>query len=204
MPVIKNPAIRDRNAQRIYGCSYDEVVRLNGGENPRKPGTVAMLYTTQRTAASKRGIGWEITLAEWLDVWMSSGKWHLRGVGRGAYCMARHGDAGPYRVGNISIATIESNSSDGVRKARRNPNFRRLPAGGGRGWTFREGARSPYQVVVAGKYVGSYATVNEAKAAYEAAVERHNEAIREARVARSKQSNFFARSASIRRLPTVS
>lgn len=43
-------------------------------------------------------------------------------------------------------------------------------AGSGRGWTYRPGGgKLPYQVVLAGKYIGVYATESEAVSAYKAA-----------------------------------
>ena len=67
----------------------------------------------QRRSAKGRGIDFELTYEEWLDIWMSSGFAHLRGKGTGTYCMARHNDIGPYAVGNVSIITFEQNVIDG-------------------------------------------------------------------------------------------
>ena len=53
-----------------------------------------------------------MTFEEWLQVWMDSGKLHLRGAGRGKYCMARNDDLGDYAVGNVEIRSNEENSRD--------------------------------------------------------------------------------------------
>ena len=69
-------------------------------------------FYQQRKAANKRNIVFNLTYDEWLDVWQSSGKLHLRGVGKGKYCMARKGDQGPYEIGNIEIIPFEQNNRD--------------------------------------------------------------------------------------------
>jgi hypothetical protein len=53
-----------------------------------------------------------MTFDEWLQVWMDSGKLHLRGNGRGKFCMARKNDLGDYAVGNVEIKPCEENSRE--------------------------------------------------------------------------------------------
>lgn len=180
MPVIKDPAIRDRNSMLFYGCCEAEAINLNDGLPLRQKGTPAYRYYSQRHSAHARGIGWEITFREWLSVWIESGHLNERGVGIGGYCMARHGDQGPYKVGNVSIQTVQQNSRDGIEKARPAINARASRAGHsgnlglGRGWTYRDKGVRRYQVLIADKYVGCFLTQEEAEAAYRAAVaERH-------------------------------
>lgn len=170
MPVIKNPQIRERNSFRIYGCSEAEAVRWNGGMALRTAGCVAARYTHQRTAAFKRGVGWEITFPEWMTIWQQSGHMGLRGVGIGCYCMARNQDVGPYKIGNVSIQLCTTNSRDGLEIARPS-----IPSriGEGRGWTYREGVANPYQVVCKKKYIGAFRSVALAEAAYRDEVNRH-------------------------------
>lgn len=180
MPATKNPVILERNAQSLFGCSRATALLLNEGAPLRQPGSRASRYLYQRTAAGKRGIGWEITFPEWLSIWMESGHWEQRGVGIGTYCMSRHRDIGPYKVGNVSIKTNVENSREGIEKARpamRLTSRRQAHLGGpsgqlgrGRGWTFVAARKTPYQVVVGSKYIGSFATQQEAEAAYRAAV----------------------------------
>ncbi len=178
MPKILDPVLKERHAMAIYGCSLAQALAANGGMELRERGSLSMRYISQRGTAKKRGIAWEISFPEWCGIWHESGKLHLRGTGRGAYCMARHGDTGPYAPGNVSICTVEANSSDGICKARNGPRWRagsKTQAGGGRGWTLRGGRhhKRPYQVVVADKYIGCYATQSQAEAAYQQAAERH-------------------------------
>ena len=114
---MKDPAKRERNAQKLFGVSEAEAIALNDGLPLRTVDSKAMRYLSQRQSAiGKRGIAWKINFSEWLSIWLASGKWDKRGVGRGSYCMARHGDAGPYAVGNVSIQLCTINSRDGLNK----------------------------------------------------------------------------------------
>jgi hypothetical protein len=181
MPGIKNPVIRERNSQRFFGCSEAEAIRLNNGLPLRDRSGLALRYYTQRYKAGRRGIGWEITFPEWVAVWESSGLLECRGVGREGFCMARHGDEGPYRADNVSIKSCSQNSREGLLKTHRLGRAK-LPVsaqvGSGRGWTKRAKGPRPYQVQVGEKYVGTYATEAEARTAYLAAVEAHQDSFR--------------------------
>lgn len=66
-------------------------------------------YWTHKSSAKKRGIVWELTFCQWWKLWVDSGHWPERGVGRGKYVMARTADVGPYALGNVRIDTFESN-----------------------------------------------------------------------------------------------
>jgi hypothetical protein len=105
---------KEIRCSKNFGCSLDVMESINGGKFITRPmdyGCPAGKYTTQRNNARVRGIGWDITLPEWWGVWQTSGKYDLRGPGKG-YCMARHGDSGPYKVGNVYICTVGQNFSD--------------------------------------------------------------------------------------------
>ena len=69
-------------------------------------------YWSQIGSSNKRGVKFDLTYEQWLEIWESSGFAHLRGRGKGKYCMARHNDIGPYAVGNVSIMPISQNASD--------------------------------------------------------------------------------------------
>lgn len=69
-------------------------------------------FLVQRWFANKRNIQWNLSYDDWLDIWQKSGKFHLRGKGKGKYCMARKGDTGPYEIGNIYITSNEQNNLD--------------------------------------------------------------------------------------------
>ena len=72
-------------------------------------------YWTHKSTAKQRGIDFDLTYEEWLDIWMSSGFAHLRGVGKGKYCMSRHNDIGSYCIDNVSIIPHDKNAGDGQR-----------------------------------------------------------------------------------------
>lgn len=118
MPLIKDASIVERNTQRIYGCSLADALRQNGGAPLRKFGAPASRYCYQRQSAARRGIEWRITFIEWMSVWLQSGRWADRGVGKGRYCMSRRGDVGPYAIGNVFIQPVEQNSREGIERGR--------------------------------------------------------------------------------------
>lgn len=193
----RDSAARKRMDQRrraVFGCDLTTFIAITGGRQAH--GRIASLYVRQKENARKRGISWELTLPEWMHVWRDSGHWDERGRGAGSYCMARHGDVGPYSVANVYITTCAENVRHyqaalkvrGVRcadgylrlpekagKADGRPRYQGAVAGAGRGWTFaKRSKKNPYQVVAVGRYVGCYATEEAARAAYLAACEEHN------------------------------
>lgn len=79
---------------------------------------VTHAFNQQRQSAKNRGIVWNLTFAQWFAVWQSSGKLHLRGIGKGKYVMSRVSDAGCYEMGNIHIQLGTENSREAVEKWR--------------------------------------------------------------------------------------
>ncbi len=71
------------------------------------------LYTQQKSNAKQRGVDFKLTLEEWTDIWIASGKWDQRGRGADKYCMCRVGDQGCYEVGNVFIDLGKINVRDG-------------------------------------------------------------------------------------------
>lgn len=68
-------------------------------------------FQTQKCAAAKRGIQWDLTFEQWWDWWQASGHWDERGKMGHNYVMARYGDRGPYTVSNIYCSTVADNIS---------------------------------------------------------------------------------------------
>jgi hypothetical protein len=83
-------------------------------------------YDEQRKAARGRNdvfgnpIEFRLTFAEWIMIWIESGKYHLRGVRRGEYCMSRINDIGHYEVGNVRII-LNSENISAAQKGRPSP-----------------------------------------------------------------------------------
>ena len=103
---------RERIVLEIYGCSREEATRLNDGRNISDSRSPAHAYLMQRKSALDRGIGWEMTFPEWLEIWQASGKLAERGRGRGKYCMSRYGDTGAYSKDNVRIISNEQNAAE--------------------------------------------------------------------------------------------
>lgn len=72
-------------------------------------------FWTQRGRAKNRGIAFELSFDEWLNIWLSSGRLAERGKGKGRYCMSRINDEGAYEVNNVFIQTFGEN----IREARK-------------------------------------------------------------------------------------
>ena len=70
-------------------------------------------YAQHKSNAKTRGVEFLFTLEQWRDWWIATGKWELRGRGRGKYCMRRHNDVGPYSIDNVFCGTNEENVRDG-------------------------------------------------------------------------------------------
>lgn len=66
-------------------------------------------FRAQRYMAARRGIGWELTFAQWWQIWQESGKYPQRGPSGHQYVMARKWDRGPYAEGNVEIQTAHEN-----------------------------------------------------------------------------------------------
>src|SRR5574343_918767 len=151
----------DAKALRVYGCLYGDVRRLNAGFGLDVRGSRTVAYREQKKAADKRGILWRMTFPEWVGVWDESGHWESRGRGRGKFCMARHGDAGAYEVGNVSIVRNEVKASD-AHTGRKH--------GALKGYSLMGRSKAtPYTERFRGKCIGNFATPDEAQAAYFAA-----------------------------------
>lgn len=70
-------------------------------------------YNEQKYRAHSRGINFNLTLQQWIDIWDQSGKWEQRGCKIGQYVMSRINDSGNYEIGNVFIQLHESNAKDG-------------------------------------------------------------------------------------------
>lgn len=66
-----------------------------------------------RRDSARRGIGFNLSFQAWYSIWLTSGHLNERGRLKGQYVMARHGDKGPYEIGNVKIILCEENHSEG-------------------------------------------------------------------------------------------
>lgn len=69
-------------------------------------------FHIQRVHAGVREIEWDLSFEDWLAWWMDSGHLHERGSKPDEYCMARHGDTGPYALDNIKCITNRENHKE--------------------------------------------------------------------------------------------
>jgi len=111
MPVELMPWISLRCTEALF---YQLQVIDRNGRNPIRA------YLGHKSNAKHRGIAFDLTLAEWWNIWKTSGHYHERGRGARRYVMARKNDLGPYAVGNVSIQTGAENQRTKVRMHREN------------------------------------------------------------------------------------
>jgi transposase len=130
----------------------------------RRDGSIR-IFESQRNCAKQRGIAWHLSFAQWLEVWNLSGKWELRGRGKGRYCMSRIKDSGGYEVGNVHIQLSTENNSQGVAKVRGN---RAANIGV---WKLYPKSSKPWVAKVSKALVGTFATEAEAVAARNAFIQ---------------------------------
>lgn len=53
-----------------------------------------------------------MSYAEWLEMWLISGKWGQRGRSAGLFQMCRKGDAGAYSARNCYIGSVADNQKE--------------------------------------------------------------------------------------------
>lgn len=113
----KRKADRDAKFLESHGCTFDQYKSVRDlGRAIMEAGcklsrTPIGAFSNQRENANKRGIEWSLKFWDWWTLWVESGKWELRGRQKGCYVMCRYGDAGPYAIGNVYIASVAHNLS---------------------------------------------------------------------------------------------
>lgn len=83
-------------------------------------------FIEHRLNAKDRGIGFELTFSQWLEIWIASGKVRRRGCRRGQYVMARYRDRGPYAVGNVKVILASENIAEALKGKPRSGETRAL------------------------------------------------------------------------------
>jgi len=90
----------------------------------------ATAFRSQRNQAKHCRVKWDLTFAEWWEVWQSSGKWDQRGKGAGHYFLARKNLSLPFQSGNVEV--VECASYHSLRRSQERES--------GRGWHSRSAA----------------------------------------------------------------
>ncbi len=132
-----------------------------------------LVYDRQRWNALRRGIAFELTFAQWLEIWEQSGQLENRGRRSGQYVMSRNGDQGPYAVGNVSIKTTGRNLAESCERINRAGKSK--PGEGGGVYLINPGLSKPYIARRGRHLIGHYATQAEgdaARAAFDASTPR--------------------------------
>ncbi len=75
-------------------------------------------YDEQRHRANQRDVEWDISFADWRDLWLEDDRWLRRGTGPDELVMSRPGDVGPYALSNVRIITQRANAQEYAERAR--------------------------------------------------------------------------------------
>lgn len=94
-------------AKVILGMSRSDAHAIRDAEIAKGLPDPLTTYTQHRNNAKRRGIGFELSFADWWAIWASC--YHNRGRNYGQFVMARFGDQGAYAVGNVEIKTNTAN-----------------------------------------------------------------------------------------------
>ena len=98
-------ALSDKYWLKKVGMTYRDLLKI--------PESARKAYSNQRRDATNRGIPWELTLAEWLEIWKRSRKWSRRGRSAEAYVMCRIRYSDPFAPNNVCICTLRESSRFG-------------------------------------------------------------------------------------------
>lgn len=155
------------------GCGVD-VREGHGSSRALRYARPVEKFKQQARQAKQRGIEWLLTFDEWMSAWRDSGKWDERGKRIGQYVMARRGDVGPYALDNIYFCLASENHTHAFTNGRVPPRGEKKPKRPPRvvrGWTLLNRGARRYQVMKGDRYIGRFATQQEAEDAYRAACE---------------------------------
>ena len=147
-----------------YGMTHDEWKACVAAG-----GTKA--FRSQKRTARYRGVGFDLTLKQWWDLWQESGKWDQRGRGKGRYCMARIRDTGSYAVGNVQIILTELNGAESRYNKPTRPHANPAERGV---YLLYPNYSKPWTAKYGRKSLGLYATKEEAASARAAFLISHD------------------------------
>jgi len=85
--------------------------------------------TTDKRDAAGNPVEMKMSFEQWMQVWIDSGKYHLRGKRKGCYVMGRKNDLGHYEVGNVDIIPTEENISFAHKGVNRAAEFEHVVVG---------------------------------------------------------------------------
>jgi len=116
-------------------------------------------YSKQKSLCKTRdkrdaaGLPVEVRMSfdDWIQIWIESGKYHLRGTHKGQFVMARKDDLGHYEVGNVDIVPTEENVSF-ARKGEKHPQFgKTVDSGNFKGTTIATNLATGEQIFMDGR-----------------------------------------------------
>lgn len=88
---------------------FREWLRYNTCMNSDELRMAKKKYWNHYSNSKRRNIPFLLSFDQWINIWLSSGHWHQRGIKRGQYVMSRYNDCGSYSEGNVFIQQSKSN-----------------------------------------------------------------------------------------------
>jgi len=99
--VAREATARDARSLDVHGCSHAEYLAIKAAKCAIAGLRPTRAFVMQRNNARRRGIAWNLTLAEWWKIWQDSGHWLERG--RHRYGMGRRDNSRGFDIGNVEI-----------------------------------------------------------------------------------------------------
>jgi hypothetical protein len=93
---------RDRACRARWGIGLDEYEKLRAMDEDIQK-TPMYRFRNSRRMKLRKGIGWELTFAQWWDYWQRSGKWDQYGNRSGKYALVRKDNKNVYKRGNVAV-----------------------------------------------------------------------------------------------------
>lgn len=111
----KRPYIRTRGSYGVppaHKAILTVFSKLGIEVSSKQASLLRVGWRNHRGRAETYGIPFLLSFEQWLRIWHESGHLFERGSRKHQYVMARHGDSGPYAIGNVKIIPVEENMSE--------------------------------------------------------------------------------------------
>lgn len=103
---------REARSIKTYGCSHAEVEQINQGMALTDIGSPAYMYFRDSMNAKKRGLRFDITLPQWMDLFDIGGGLSNRCREQDGLVLGRIDKSGHYTIDNVRVVTLAENSRD--------------------------------------------------------------------------------------------
>jgi hypothetical protein len=109
---------------RVYGCTMAELDQV-----PRR---WRQAFLQQRTNVRRAGTVWLLSLTQWVEIWVRSGKWAERGQGPSRYGLSRIDPVGSFSADNVQVGRNHDSAMRG--RSRKAAGRQQAPNPSGNSW----------------------------------------------------------------------